>query len=161
MSTLPNKLNQMKRQLYFLLACISTVLIFLPACQKEEDVAPPTKAEIIARSPWVFQGVTAGGSDVSNNAALVCIKDNTITFTTSGGYSVTEGTTVCSPTTAGTFTWSFQTNETQLVLSAALFPGGSGTFDIITLNDINLVVSQNVAIPPSLTPVQVVFTFKH
>lgn len=151
----------MKKQSGWILACISIIVILLAACQKEEEVAPPTKAEILSKSPWVFQSATAGGSDVSNNAALVCIKDNTITFTKSGGYTVTEGTTVCSPTTAGTFTWIFQTNETQLILSTPLFPGGSGTFDIITLNDINLVVSQNVAIPPSLTPVQIVFTFKH
>jgi hypothetical protein len=151
----------MKKQFGYTLAYFSIILILLTACQKEEEVAPPTKAEILSSSPWVFQSATAGGTDVSNNVALACIKDNTLTFTKTGGYTVTEGTIVCSPTTAGTFTLNFQTNDTQLILSSPLFPGGNGTCDIITLNETNLVVSQNVTIPPSLTPIQVVFTFKH
>lgn len=151
----------MKKQFYYSLTVISSILIFLVACQKEDEVAPPTKAEIISQNPWVFQSATASGTDVSNNPALACIKDNTLTFTKTGSYTVTEGTVICSPSTAGSFTWNFQTNETQLILSSPLFPGGSGTCDIITLNDANLVVSQNVAIPPSLTAIQVVFTFKH
>jgi Lipocalin-like domain len=151
----------MKKQLLFLLAIITAIVIYLPACQKDDPATPATKTEIVTRSPWVFQSATASGTDVSNTPQLACFKDNIITFSSNGNYTVNEGAVICAPSTAGTNTWSFQTNETQLVLAAALFPGGSGTFDIITLNETNLVVSQNVTIPPSPTAIQVIFTFKH
>jgi hypothetical protein len=151
----------MKKQLLFLLAIVMAFAIYLPACQKDDPATPPTKTELVTRSPWVFQSATASGTDISSNPQLACFVDNTITFATNGNYTVTEGPIICSPSTAGTNSWSFQTNETQLVLAAALYPGGSGTFDVISLTETNLVVSQNVIIPPSSTAIQVVFTFKH
>jgi hypothetical protein len=151
----------MKKQLLLFLSFISITTLYLTACEKDDPSTPPTKSETISRSPWVFQSATASGTDVSSAPQLACFKDNTTTFVSNGSFTVTEGAVVCSPTTAGTFTWSFQTNETQLVLSAPLFPGGSGTFDLISLTETNLVVSQNVIIPPSSTGIQVVFTFKH
>lgn len=151
----------MKKHFLLSLILISGVLIYLPACQKNDPSNPPTKTELISKSPWLFLSATASGTDVSNTSQLACFKDNVITFAAGGSYTVNEGAVVCVPTTAGTNSWSFQTNETQLVLTAPLFPGGSGTFDIITLNEANLVVAQNVIIPPSSTAIQVVFSFKH
>ena len=65
------------------------------------------------------------------------------------------------PTTAGNFTWAFQNNETELMMSAGLFPAGSGLFNIVTLNETTLVVSQNVFFPPSPTAILVVATYIH
>ncbi len=110
-------------------------------------------------SPWVFQSASASGmGDVSNAPQLACFKDNTLTFTSATAGNINEGTTVCSPSTAGPFTWNFTNNETELFLSGTLIPGGSGNYNIISLNATNLVVSQTVNFPPS---VLVTVTFKH
>jgi hypothetical protein len=65
------------------------------------------------------------------------------------------------PPAPSSFTWFFQNNGTQLNLSTTLISGGSGVFDINTLNETNLVLSQNMIIPPSTTPVNVQITFVH
>jgi len=151
----------MKKHILLSTAIFSFLLLSVPACKKEKAPAPKTKTELISSSPWVFQSASASGTDISNNAALACVKDNSLTFAAAGTGSVAEGTIVCSPTTAGNFTWSFQNTETTLSLSAGLLPGGNGTFNLVSVDATNLVISQNVTIPPSVTPILVVFTFKH
>ena len=109
-------------------------------------------------SPWVFQSASAGGTDVSNVPQLACFKDNTLTFTSSTAGNINEGANICAPSTAGAFTWNFTAGETVLNLSATIIPGGNSAFTIVSLNETNLVVSQNVNFPP-LTLVTI--TFKH
>ena len=109
-------------------------------------------------SPWVFLSASASGSDVSNAPQLTCFKDNIMTFTSATAGNINEGTTICAPSTAGPFTWNFSANETLLNLSGTIIPGGSGTFTVVSLNETNLVVSQNVNFPPS---VLMTVTFKH
>lgn len=132
------------------------------SCGKDETPTPTkTNTELISQSPWKFQSAIANSIDVSSASQLACFIDNIVTFSSGPTFTINEGPIICTPSTAGTFTWSFQSGETQLQLSAPLFPGGSSTFTIVTLNSTNLVISQNVTIPPSLTPILVVFTFKH
>lgn len=145
--------------LFAITALVSTA--FLSGCDKNDDPPAKTKTELLVQAGWKFQSATASGTDVSNNSAIVCIKDDVITFTTSGGGTITEGTVVCSPTTAGNFTWNFQDSETKLVMSSGLFPGGSGTFTIVALNETTLTLSQDVTIPPSPVAVPVVATYVH
>jgi outer membrane biogenesis lipoprotein LolB len=137
------------------------VVALLPAGCQKDNAQPPTKTELLSKSPWIFLSASASGTDVTNNQALACFKDNIITFAANGNFIVSEGAVICTPSTAGNFTWTFQTNETQLVLSAPLFSGGSGTFTLVLINETNLVVSQNVTIPPSTTAIPVIFTFRH
>jgi hypothetical protein len=141
---------------------LALVVLFTVSCKKNEtSPPPPTNTELLSQSSWTLLSATASGTDVTNNAALTCFKDNVITFAANGSFTINEGVNICSPSTAGSFTWSFQSSETQLVLSAPLIPGGSSTFTLVTLNSTNLIISQNVTIPPSPTAIPVVFTFKH
>jgi hypothetical protein len=150
----------MKKHLISLIACLSIVAFSAPSCDKDED-PPPTKTEVISRSPWIFLSATANGSDVSNTPQLACFKDNTITFAENNTYTVVEGAVVCNPSTAGTFNWSFQNSETTLVLDQPLFPGGSGSFTIVSLTESNLVISQLVTLPAPFGATTVVITLKH
>jgi hypothetical protein len=151
----------MKKHLISLVACLAVVLFSIPACQKDNDPAPKTNTEKLSASSWTLFHADASGTDVTNNAYLACFKDNTITFAANGTFTVAENAVVCSPSTAGSFTWNFQTNETVLVLSAPLFPGGSSTFNVVSLTETELVVSQSVTIPPNPTAILVTFTFHH
>jgi hypothetical protein len=150
----------MKKQ--FLLASSTLVLVFLflTGCEKESDPAPEkTNTELITQSSWKFDKATSGGADVSAFVPA-CWKDNIAVFASNGTGTLDESTNVCSPSVAGSFMWEFQTNETILHLSAPLFPGGSNDFTLVSLDETNLVVSQNITIPPAGAQ-NVEFTFKH
>ncbi len=150
----------MKKQLTLGITCLACILSLSLGCKEDTPPPPqPTKTENISRSPWIFLSASANGTDVSNAPQLACFKDNVITFTANLNGTITEGANVCSPTTAGPFTWSFTTGETVLVLSAPLFPGGTTTFTIVSLDQTNLVVSQAVTFLPP--PGTVTITFKH
>lgn len=151
----------MKKNIFFSVACFTAVLFLITSCEKEKKDTTPakTKTELMTSSSWKFQSASAVGiGDISTAPQLACFVDNTLTFTSSTAGNISEGTVICSPTTAGAFTWNFTTNETILVLSGPLIPGGTGTFNIISLNETNLVVSQSVNFPP---PTVITITFKH
>ncbi|MDZ4793573.1 MAG: hypothetical protein SGI83_04775 [Bacteroidota bacterium] len=151
----------MKKNIFYVTVCFTAVLFLLTSCEKEKDNAPPakTKTELLISSPWKFQSASAAGvGDISGVPQLACFVDNTLTFTSPTAGNINEGSVVCSPSTAGAFTWNFTTSETVLVLSGPLIPGGTGTFNIVSLNETNLVVSQSVNFPP---PTVITITFKH
>ena len=130
------------------------------SCQKSAHVK--TKTELITQSSWKLDHATAAGFGDITAQIPACYKDNVVAFVSNGTGTVDESTNVCSPSNAGSFTWSFQSNETMLHLSTTLFSGGSGDFTIVSLTETNLVVSQTVILPPP-PGVQVAaeFTFKH
>ena len=143
------------------IAISSLMLVVLMSGNCSKDETPPaTKTEMISSSSWKFEKATASGFDITAQVDA-CIKDNIITFSTNGTGIIAEGPIVCIPPTASAFNWSFQTNETVLSLSTPLITGGSGNFNIVTLNQTNLVISQDMIIPPNPTAVTVVITFKH
>ncbi len=150
----------MKKENKVVFTGLLVLFLGLSSCTKEEGNAP-TKSENLSRSSWKFSSATAGGTDISNNPQIACIKDDAVTFQANGSGNVTEGSNICNPTTAGNFTWTLQNNETQLVMSIGLFPGGSGTFTIVSLSETTLVVSQDVFIPPSPTSILVTATYIH
>jgi hypothetical protein len=135
--------------------------ISITGCGKDKDPAPAkTKTQLLTQSTWKFSSATVGGSDVS--AFLqTCQKDNILTFASAGTGVVDEGATKCNAADPQTnpFTWNFQSSETVLFISATLFTGGSSTFNLITLTETQLVVSQNVTI--SGTTQNAVVTFIH
>ena len=143
------------------IAISSLMLVVLMSgnCSKDETPPTATKTEMISSSNWRFEKATANGFDISASVDP-CIKDNIITFSANGSGTIAEGAIVCSPPTASAFTWNFQTNETVLHLSTPLITGGSSDFNIVTLNQTNLVISQDMTIPPNPTAT-VVITFKH
>jgi hypothetical protein len=141
--------------------CFTT--LFFSNCDKNDDPPappPPTKTELITKSSWKFSSAKAGGFDVTAQIPA-CFKDNTITFVATGTGTISEGAVACSPAAPATFTWSFQSSETQINLNTPLITGGSGLFTIVKLDAVNLVVSQNMTIPPAPGPVNVELTFIH
>ena len=129
---------------------------FFTSCDKNETPAPtpPTKTELITKSSWKFSTALAGSTDVSNAPQLACFKDNIITFSTNLTGNINEGTNICSPTTAGSFTWNFASSETILHISTVLITGGSNDFTLVSLTETQLVVSQNY---PSIGVITVTF----
>jgi len=132
--------------------------LFLTSCDKTDE-APPTNTDYITKSSWKFSSAKAGGFDVTAQVPA-CFKDNTILFAINGTGTISEGATVCTPPSPSSFTWTFQNNGTQLVLNTPLVTGGSGTFTIVLLNDVTLVVSQTMTIAPN-PPTNVELTFVH
>jgi hypothetical protein len=142
------------------LICAFIMLTFIFGNCNKNDTPPPTKTELITKASWKFRSANADGiGDVSGNIPD-CYKDNINVFNSNGTGSVDEAVTICSPSSAGPFTWSFQSAETQLFISTVLFPGGSQTFTLVSLTDTELKISQTVT-PPLSTPLLITFTFNH
>jgi hypothetical protein len=149
------------RNKLFAIAILSSILFF--ACKKKDSDSGggsnKTKPELLVQKSWKFDNAKAGNMDITTSVPA-CLKDNIFTFSSNLNLTVSEETTVCSPSYAGTYTWSFQNNETVLQVSGSIFPGGSGDFAIVSLDETNLVLSQPMTIPPyPTTTVQV--TLKH
>ena len=150
----------MLKQLQLTSSIIVLAFLFITGCKKDSNPAPAkTKTQLISQSPWKFDHATASGIDISSSVQA-CFKDNIATFTSAGSMTLDEGTTVCSPSYAGTYTWTFQSSETILHLSAPIFTGGSNDFTLVSVNETNLVVSQVMTVAPN-PPTTVEVTFKH
>lgn len=153
----------MKKQLSLLIFLVTaSSFIFFSCSNKDATPAPKTKTELLTQSTWKFNSAKAGGTDISNQAPPfdACRKDNILTFTSTGDGNVNEGPTSCSPPENTSFTWNFTTNETKLHISAVLFPGGSNDFDLVSLTETALVVSQYYT-PPLGPSILVTITFQH
>jgi len=152
----------MKKQVTLFSAVL--IAFMLTSCQEDDNLPViKTKTQLITTGSWNFDKATTGTPpvDISINVPA-CYKDNVVRFTSATNGAV-DNPVVCTPTdvTPATFTWSFQTGETVLSLNAPLFPGGSNDFNLVSLSETSLVISQNVTIPPSPTPTNVVFYYKH
>lgn len=160
MSNLASKSNEMQKQFFSLLLVAAAFMTIGTGCKK--DKAPSkTKTQLLTQASWKFSSATAAGTDISSNPAIACIKDDVITFTAGLSGTITEGTVVCNPTTAGNFTWVFLSSETQLQMSSGIYPAGSGLFTITALTETSLTITQNVTIPPSSTAIPVSATYVH
>ena len=130
--------------------------LFVLSCNKDK----PSKTELITKTSWKFSKATVGGADVT---ALLeaCQKDNVAVFISGGTGTVDEGAMKCtaSDPQVVAFTWSFQSNETTLSLSATLFTGGSNLYNIVNLTESELTVSQDVTISGNTQ--NAIFTFVH
>lgn len=149
----------MKKQVFLVLGSLFLISMSFINCQKSESDPPKTKTELITQSSWKFDNAKAGTTDVSSQITA-CQKDNIVTFSSNGTGNVNESAIICSPSTAATFTWTFQTNETVLNISTVLFTGGNSNFNLISVDATQLVVSQDITIAPGFTQ-NVVVTFKH
>lgn len=146
---------------------VASMALLLPvlvsvSCNKKDDntPAPKTKTLLITQSTWKFSSATVGGTNVS--AFLqACQKDNILTFASNGSGVLDEGPAKCNSGDPQTnpFTWSFQNNETQLFISATLFTGGSSTFNLVSLTETELILSQNITVSGSTQ--NAVVTFVH
>lgn len=147
----------MNKLILFAVVCFIT--LSFSSCDKNDN-PPPSNTDHITKSSWKFSSAKASGVDVTAQVPA-CFKDNTMLFVANGTGTINESTNVCTPAAPATFTWTFQNNGSEINLSTPLVSGGSGVFTIVVLNDVTLVVSQNMTIPPSMTPVNVELTFIH
>lgn len=147
MSILYNYPTIMKKQLLLAITGMAIILCILPSCGKDETPpAPKTKTELISTGTWRFSTATVGGID-AGPLLQTCQKDNILAFVSTGTGTADEGTTKCNggdPQTSP-FTWNFTGGETVLNVSATFFTGGSGTFNIVTLSETQLVLSQTIS----------------
>ncbi len=144
----------------FILAFLSTIILFTACSKDSNNNKPKTNTDLLVQSSWKFDNATVGGIDVSSQIQG-CQKDNTITFAAGGTGTLDEGAAKCSSNDpqSSPFTWSFASNETVLHVSATLFTGGSSDFNIVTLNETQLVLSQNIDIMGSSQ--NAIMSFKH
>ncbi|MBI3137095.1 MAG: hypothetical protein HYZ15_00760 [Sphingobacteriales bacterium] len=150
----------MQKQFFSFILLSAALIVTGAGCQKDSAPAK-TKTELITQASWKFSSASASGTDITDNSAIACIKDDVVIFSSNGTGSITEGTVVCSPTTAGSFTWTFQSSETQLMMSSGIYPAGSGLFTITALTETSLTITQDVIIPPSSTAVPVTAVYIH
>ena len=141
------------------IAALAFIVACFWACKKSEAHVK-TKTELATQSSWKLSTASATGFGDITSQIPACYKDNTYTFVSNGTGTINESANVCSPSTAGPFTWSFLNNETTLHLSATIFTGGSSDFTIVSLTETNFVISQVVTIAP-LPATNVTFTFIH
>lgn len=150
----------MKKITVWLFSSVIMLGFFFGNCNKSDDPPAPTKTELMTRSSWKFKSATAAGiGDVSGNIPA-CYKDNLFLFASNNTGSVDESANICSPSSAGPFTWALQSGDTQLFISTVLFPGGAQTFNFISVSETDLVVSQTLN-PPLSQPLLITFTFIH
>lgn len=144
----------------FSLAIVLLLSLFFAACKKSSGVKAKTNTELITQTSWKFDNAKVSGVDVSS-LLQACETDNILTFSSAGTGTVDEGATKCNSSDPQTnpFTWNFASNETVLHISAVLFTGGGSDFNIVTLNDTQLVLSQNITVSGSTQ--NAVVTFKH
>ncbi|MBK5270746.1 MAG: lipocalin family protein [Bacteroidia bacterium] len=148
----------MKKQILLLLTCLIGALILFSSCQKDGNLPViKTKTELLSQSAWKFSTATVSGTNASDYLQA-CQKDNVYSFIATGTGSINEGSSKCDPNDpqSNPFTWSFTNSEAMLNISTILFTGGSNDFTLVSLNESQLVVSQNY--PPYGT---IVVTFIH
>lgn len=139
------------------LICLVCLVIFTN-CSKDDDPDPSgkSKTELLTQASWRYDKIEPA---IAESYVPSCLKDNTITFLPDGHGTSPDTGEVCSPAISSPFDWNFLENETRLHMDAAIVPaGGSQDFDVVSLNETNLVVSQNITSP---FPTTITVTFKH
>ncbi|HEY7162317.1 MAG TPA: lipocalin family protein [Acidobacteriota bacterium] len=157
-------LGNFKSKINFMKPIFIVAILFFSAftaCKKDSNNdKPKTNTDLLTQASWKFSNASASGFGDITSQIPDCYKDNSYTFSSTGQGAVDESTIVCSPSSAGPFTWNFANNETQLHISTTLFQNGSSDFTIISLSETNLVVSQTMTVAP-LPPTTVTVTFVH
>jgi hypothetical protein len=148
----------MQKKLLLLFVPLCFCAMILGGCKKS---SPITNTTLITKDKWKFSAAAVAGVGDVTNQIPVCYRDNITTFFSDGSGTIDEGGNVCSPPTTGIFSWSFQSNETILSMTNNLIPGGTGTFNIVTLNETTLELSQETSLIPSPTPLVISITFVH
>lgn len=151
-----------------LLSGIFSILVLSIGCSKDDDDPPPqqtTKTELLVKATWKLEKAEAAGFGDVTNQLEDCMKDDQITFTSTANRKGTgvadEGAVKCGAAQQTTFNWTLNDTETTLTSDKPLFSGGSGDFTIVSLNETNLVVKQQMTFPGAPGPITVTLTLKH
>jgi hypothetical protein len=128
------------------LAVLSGFILF--SCKKN-DTPPATPSSLLSRK-WKESDVTVVIGGVPSSVfsqQQVCQVDNIYEFVANNTFSITEGTTKCSPTdpdVAATGSWALQDNNTKLSITDNV--NGTQVFNLVTLTSSSLVLSDSVVI---------------
>jgi hypothetical protein len=145
----------MQKRLISIASLLILVAILHINCGKDDNPPPAakTKTELISNASWKFDKIDPALAE----QIIACFKDNITTFIADGKGTCPDTGVQCNPAT-GNFNWNFTDNESKIHLDAILIPAGTGDFNIVTLNETNLVLSQNITSP---APITISITFKH
>jgi hypothetical protein len=158
----------MKRKIILFTICSIFFQAFFISCKKDKTSAAPTKAQLITAKSWYFSAASidqnndgVGDTSIPPSVLLACYTDNFLTFSANGTGVSDEGALKCNTSNPQTtnFTWSFTNAEQNVNFTATIFPGATGDFKIITLNDTQLILSKLTTLPGFSSPSTVIITF--
>ncbi len=157
----------MQKRLLLLSGILSVLILSIGCSKDDDDPTPPqtTKTELLVKGPWLLLKAEAAGIGDVTDQLEDCMKDNILTFTSTANRQGTgiadEGALKCYATQQTAFTWTLDAAETTLTSDKPLFTGGSLDFTVVSLNETNLVVKQQMTIPGAPMPFMVTLTLKH
>lgn len=151
-----------------------TIYIFIMAilftsCSKDKASAS-NNPQFISASSWYYSNAQidqnndgVGDVAVPPSIVLPCYTDNFLTFNVNGTGVLDEGATKCNASDPQTvsFSWNFTNSEKNINFSTAIFPGATGEFKIIKLDNTSLVLSKQVMMTGFSSLVTVIITFIH
>lgn len=126
------------------LTILAISILAIASCGKKDTTTntttSKTKTQLLTQKTWKLTNVrykiNSGSWVDAYSTVSSCVKDNIVTYTSSGSYSIDEGATKCNtsdPQTYITGTWNFQNSETQFALNTATF--GTQVQSIVTLDE--------------------------
>ncbi len=133
------------------------VVLATTSCGKDNQMpTPPTKTELLTAQTWKLTAwtvdpaspFTTGGPAISNWYAQLgnCSKDDIYKFKV-GAYNFEEGTTKCSandPTVWESGSWSFNTNETVVLMKRTSPKVSNYEYKLVELTTTKLVVALEI-----------------
>jgi hypothetical protein len=149
--------------------CVFAALVYfaMNGCSKKSSPAE-TKTQLITASAWQYDtaGIDLNGDGTIDEALPdtvipVCVKDNTLTFTSDSTGVENEGAVKCdsaSPQTSN-FTWSFNAAQTQINFPDSVFGSFGGTVNITSLTTTQLHLEK--AVTESGFTVNIAIYLKH
>jgi len=133
---------------------IAGLLILLNSCGKSSSATPKeTNMQLITSATWIYD---TAGIDANNSGTITtaipsgiikpCDTDNTLTFYTNGTGVENDGLVKCSASTPQTtsFTWTFNSGQTQINIPDTLFNVITGAVNIISLTSTQLHLEKQV-----------------
>ncbi|HYF30057.1 MAG TPA: hypothetical protein VD993_02955 [Chitinophagaceae bacterium] len=141
-----------------IIVALTVIGFCLAACQRDNMETPdnPTAASRLSGGPWKHITTTLKYDDgtIDYGALDDCKKDDVYVFEAKGDVTVTHGAIPCStdPADGKYATWMVTDNETKLkeVYTRDMLGEVAGTtviYDILSLNDVQLVISRMVNEP--------------
>lgn len=123
---------------------LAITVLAIASCGKKTttntSTTSKTKTQLLTQKTWKLTNVRYkinSGSWVDAYGTISsCVKDNIVTYSTSGAYSIDEGATKCNTSDPQTYisgTWNFQNSETQLATVTSTF--GTQVQSIVTLDE--------------------------
>jgi hypothetical protein len=136
---------------------LSIIAIVFFSCKKDDSSSTgtaTTNTTILAEQSWKFNNAGLdpnkdGTIDVEVSDQIpACLKDNTVSFSSSGNGTVDEGTAKCNNADPQTvpFTWGFASNETLININGNAIAGKGGQYKVVALSSTQLSLSKDTTV---------------